>query len=276
MSEQKPQIIPVQYIPYCEEDEIDIKEIIKKLLSYKKFIIIFTLTVTVFAAIYAFLKKPIYEIKADIKLGSIITSADKKINLLNPSTETIYIKNTYDHSNDTKIKYPKVSASIAKGTKNIISLTIDDFSNPQALNLLNKIIDDLRSQENKYINNYKQNITYQLKAYENQKNIISQQISYLQKQLKTTKDPNIYQSILSSIADYQKQLLNIDLEITNLKTLLLPSNFIHTSIIGKIIKFDHPVKPKKKLIIIVAFITGFILSIFLVFFIEFVKGLKEE
>ena len=35
-------------------------------------------------------------------------------------------------------------------------------------------------------------------------------------------------------------------------------------------------KPKRALIVIVAFITSFILAIFLVFFIEFVRGSKEE
>jgi len=36
------------------------------------------------------------------------------------------------------------------------------------------------------------------------------------------------------------------------------------------------VKPKKALIIIVAFITGLMFSIFLAFFLAFLRGLKEE
>ena len=35
-------------------------------------------------------------------------------------------------------------------------------------------------------------------------------------------------------------------------------------------------KPKKALIVTVAFITGFILSIFLVFFIQFIQSIKKE
>jgi capsular polysaccharide biosynthesis protein len=52
---------------------------------------------------------------------------------------------------------------------------------------------------------------------------------------------------------------------------VLPQNHKNTQIVGKIITNDHPVKPKKLLIIIVAFITGLILSIFLVFIIEFFR-----
>ena len=52
---------------------------------------------------------------------------------------------------------------------------------------------------------------------------------------------------------------------------------IMTKQIGDIIISNEPInKPKKSLIITVAFVTGFILSIFLVFFIEFIRTLKKE
>ena len=60
------------------------------------------------------------------------------------------------------------------------------------------------------------------------------------------------------------------------KSLMLPHNYKNTEIIGKIMISDNPIKPKKKLIVIVSFITGLILSIFLVFFLEFIRGFKEE
>lgn len=57
---------------------------------------------------------------------------------------------------------------------------------------------------------------------------------------------------------------------------MLPHNYKNTEVVGKIIINDSAIKPKKKLIVIVAFITGLILSIFLVFLIEFIRGFKEE
>lgn len=52
---------------------------------------------------------------------------------------------------------------------------------------------------------------------------------------------------------------------------------IMTKQIGDITISNEPInKPKKSLIITVAFVTGFILSIFLVFFIEFIRTLKKE
>jgi len=58
--------------------------------------------------------------------------------------------------------------------------------------------------------------------------------------------------------------------------MLLPYNYKNTEIIGEIITKDHPVKPKKKLIVIVAFITGLMLAVFLAFFLEFIRSSREE
>ncbi len=55
-----------------------------------------------------------------------------------------------------------------------------------------------------------------------------------------------------------------------------PHNYHNTAIVGNVITQDHPVKPKKKLIVIVAFITGLMLAVFLAFFLEFLRGSKKE
>lgn len=62
----------------------------------------------------------------------------------------------------------------------------------------------------------------------------------------------------------------------NIESLLLPHNYKNTQIVGEIMTNDFPAKPKKSLIVAVAFVTGFILSIFLVFVIQFIQGTKKE
>jgi uncharacterized protein involved in exopolysaccharide biosynthesis len=68
----------------------------------------------------------------------------------------------------------------------------------------------------------------------------------------------------------------IEEELNILKSLMESHNYKNTDIIGKVMTNDYPVKPKKKLIVVVAFVTGFILSIFLVFFMEFIRGFRQE
>jgi len=54
-------------------------------------------------------------------------------------------------------------------------------------------------------------------------------------------------------------------------------NVQNSKLIGEYIIKDYPVKPKKKLVVVVAFITGLMLSIFIAFFLEFIQtGRKNE
>ena len=87
-----------------------------------------------------------------------------------------------------------------------------------------------------------------------------------------------------SIKNLEQQKENITfIDIPNLKdqiaTLIYnqtKNNIDNAKVIGKISISNYPIKPKKKLIVVVAFITGLILSIFLVFFMEFISKNKED
>lgn len=66
-------------------------------------------------------------------------------------------------------------------------------------------------------------------------------------------------------------------ELIRKKELSLSKDYISNSkIVGSMVVNDNPIKPKKKLIVIVSFVTALILSIFIVFFIQFIKSFKEE
>jgi uncharacterized protein involved in exopolysaccharide biosynthesis len=137
---------------------------------------------------------------------------------------------------------------------------------------LNEIFTSIKNLENKKLNIYKKNVNSQINILKNNVNNLQNQITNLNKQLKNTKDPLIYKSILENINEYQKNILDSKLKILNIKEKL--SDITKSQIIGKIQTQNYPIKPKKKLIVIVAFITSLILSIFIIFLIEFIK--KEE
>lgn len=61
-----------------------------------------------------------------------------------------------------------------------------------------------------------------------------------------------------------------------LEALLLSHNYKNTLIVGEIIKQKGPSKPKKSLIVGVSFVSGLILSVFLVFFLEFIGKKNDE
>jgi len=282
VDEKKPEVVPVQYIPIqnCySDDEIDLKDLIKTILRYKKFIVIFTFLITFLAIIYVYFKKPIYEIKVNLQVGYIDKWNEDKIikeYFYNPNGLIVYIENTYDNSKNDKIKYPQVDVSLVKNTRDILNIKIDSFSNEKAINYLNKILKDINSKENTKIEIYKNIINQKIKILqESKKQLLINKQNYLNK-IKSINDSQIISNLLQAIADIEKQVLLINEKIINLKSQLSPLNIVQTQIIGKVEKSNKPIEPKKALITIVAFITGFILSIFLVFFIEFIKSLKEE
>ena len=91
----------------------------------------------------------------------------------------------------------------------------------------------------------------------------------------------ILTSTLPELKRKQEKLQKIDLtklfeKKKLIKLSMQPHNYENTKVVGSIIIQDKPVKPKKSLIVIVAFITGLILAIFLAFFLEFLQGMKRE
>lgn len=66
---------------------------------------------------------------------------------------------------------------------------------------------------------------------------------------------------------------NLQKKISSLKY-LIKYGMINSRIVGKILTSNHPVQPKKILIIIVAAITSLILAIFFIFFRDFIRSKK--
>ncbi len=69
-------------------------------------------------------------------------------------------------------------------------------------------------------------------------------------------------------------LPGIQMQIKETKMTMKKPYLVMTHIVNKIYTHDKPIKPKKKLIIVVALITGLILGVFLAFFLEFLS--KED
>lgn len=71
------------------------------------------------------------------------------------------------------------------------------------------------------------------------------------------------------------EIKKLEEELNALKVLMEPYNYKNTEIVGAIMTNEYPIKPKKSLIVAVAFVTGLILSIFFVFFLEFIRNEKK-
>ena len=247
-----------------QEDEIDLRELFLSIWRYKKFVIIFTLIVTLGAIVYIYVKTPIYEVSAIVKIGSIKNSNSNNNNnnnnnnnlIENPNNliqrlQLLYMEKKQKNDN-TVVK----EISLIKGTENLIKIDVNTNENQNGVYKLEEITNNIIKNHAKDIDNYV--------------SLIKQNIKNLQQQkLELESSKNKFDGSMVIKFDLTSKIDNLNLEISSY-------NIKKTELLGNIITNDYPIKPKKKLIVTVAFMTGFILSIFLVFFIEFIKGIKKE
>ncbi|MFY4788452.1 Wzz/FepE/Etk N-terminal domain-containing protein [Aliarcobacter butzleri] len=309
---------------YLQDDEIDLKELFKTIWSYKKFILIFTFIVTVLSIIYVSLKTPVYEVTALVEVGSYKTESGQDIIIdnadnLSKKLTTIFI----DLRKNVENKDFEITKIITvKGMKNFIEISSEASTNTQAIKGLNEVIEHIKSEHNKLLDDVKEknefdlkNISLLIKNIEEDRlvniekkielynqNIVSleQQMTSVTETLKNINklDPSISalklmekrdisndiilnKSNLYDLTEKKENLINIEINKLLdrkkiLETLSLPHNLKNSEVVGSILVNEHPIKPKKSLIVVVSFVAGFILSIFLVFFIEFIRTLKKE
>jgi len=231
------------------EDEIDLRELFNTILEKKFFILIFTSLVTIAAIFYAYLKRPIFEVKANVQIGFIddelIADPDTLVKTLN------IVFNVEDKSSSTKKEYISTVTSINKNKKikNFIEIKTEGISNPEALKLNKEVVkyikDNYKSTVEQYILNTNNKIKsikkqiYNLENFETEnikreikllrkqaivkidekiKNINEQDIANIQQQIKLLKSQNIIK-IDEKIKNIEEQdILNIKKQIKLFRT----------------------------------------------------------
>ncbi len=288
----------MQNSQYCiEEDEIDLRELFQTIWKYKKFIIVFTFVVTLLAGVYAFVKPNIYQVDSILEIGYYNSNSNSKSNskilLENPQVLAAKLKTEYGiGEKGIKRELPYLdNVNIIKKTNTLLKISALGLSKDGAKKVIKTVDKEIIDGHLKLIDEYKKNVNYQIVAYKEElKNIvnsINNLKSIIQKQKqKAIKLANSNSSLSAiymmevlkqnnALIELESKKYTIQKEILNEQQKLLPINIKPTKVI-KTIVYENHVKPKRKLIIIVAFITSFILAIFLVFFIEFIKSFKNE
>ncbi len=69
---------------------------------------------------------------------------------------------------------------------------------------------------------------------------------------------------------------NLVNQIDKLKMYTLEPYLRETHILGDILSTGNPVKPNKKMVLAVSLVAGLMLGVFLVFFLEFLRGSKKD
>ena len=272
-----------------QEEEIDLREYINVLLKRKGIIILIFLIAVIAAAIISyFILTPIYQSSVSFQVNTELTKQPYyyPASSTNPYISDILILLTSDSilreaaerinlSYDfTKIK-EKVEATNIKDT-NIITLTVEDGNPKLARDFADSII-GIFMKKNQFIYDEKRKIAEEnLKIYEEQLDDIEKNIIEIEKtklKIVNSKDmPDVekhFQTslLLNSIVTERNTRNFLISKISSIKEDLM--NYKGFKIIDSASEPTTPIKPKKKLNIIIAGVLGLFIGIFVAFFLEF-------
>ncbi len=293
---------------FIEEDEIDLRELFETVLKYIKYIIAFVVIITVLTLVKVILMPNYYKSEVTLSpqgsqksvgggLSSLAALAGvsiggggdgmdpftmMKTTLDDPTFQNLVIKkydlekklthlknvvypfglSFSDEDDSLKDKSEKEKLYIIrKKLKKIISVSSDKKTNLITLSatckdrfLAKELVDEILKELTSYI------------KQRDMKNIDSQ-IFYYKKELRRSTDVSLKEQLSKSLSGLMQ------------KRVFSQANdyyFVSKVTDNTVAYVKEKVKPKRALILVVAFITSFILAIFGVFFWEFIKKQKDE
>lgn len=198
---------------YLQDDEIDLKELFKTIWKYKIFILVFTFIVTILSIIYVTFKAPIYQATALIELGSYKTESDQDIIIdntdnLSKKLNTIFIDLRKNVENKD---FEITKIATAKDIKNFIEISSEASSNTQAIEGLNEVIEHIKSEHSKLLDDVKEKNEFQLKNISlSIKNIEEDKLVNIEKKIE------LYQQ---NILNLEEQMVSVTETLKNINKL---------------------------------------------------------
>ena len=284
----------MEQTPYIQEDTLDLRELLQTIKKRKKLIYLITGSITALALLYAFVvAKPLYEVKAMIEIGKIGAGTKDETPLDDIRDTKQKLEYLYNVHSKKKSAYPKLKAvTVPKKSQSIFSITVAGRDNNSATTYINKIVEQVEKSYADKVKNYTNTQKELINLTEEDIVISEKNLQEIQDSLK-----NYHKKILhlsekdaalagiytiqvsqnqSRVQGLQSRISGLKTKLFNLKLTISSLRISQTHIVGEVEVLDKPVKPKKVLIVLVAFITGLMLSVFLIFFLEFLSGIKEE
>ncbi len=264
-------------------------QVIPKIPTWRpKLIIGITAFMTLCAILYAFfIAKPVYEARALIQVGKINGNHVERIK---STREKIAFTHLLDARGVDK-KLPVVSsADVLAGQTDLLLIKTIGYNNEDAVKLLQAEINTLIERQTEDVEKgrkvYETTIKtteFQLKSAKSTIKEHRQNITdYDRKILKLTKDDvallgGYFLELWKLRANIEKQEKWIGLVSHHLgRAKLMLIDTVLPKLFGEITISDRPVKPRKVLIVTVGFVSGLLLSLLILFFLDFLLEMKKK
>ena len=260
----------------------------KALIMRPRLILGITAFMTLCAILYAFfIATPIYEAQAMIQVGKINGNYVEPIESTREKLAFIHQLDTWGNNK----KLPLVSSAVVvAGETDLILIKTIGLNNEDAVKLLRTKVDTLVKEQTRDVlkaqKSYKttiKNSEFQLKSAQASIKELRQNIAdYDKKVLKLTKDDAaLLGTYFLELWKFRDKIEKSEQWIGSASHYLGRARLMLVDtkppqLVGEIMTSDKPAKPKKALIVTIGFVSGLLLSLLIVFFLDFLYESRKR
>ena len=257
--------------PEYYDDEIDLRDLILVLWNYRKFVLGIFLASLLIGAVISFAITPVYQVKAKISLGNYAVDPDSGKQLMTPETarEILLSSDFQEQAWGSGISAGTLDITTVENT-NILQFTLETSEPQRGVVLLNKLIAQFEEKTKEQyersielLNNDLQNTEVELRK-------INKNIDQTRELLENTSASQLQQTgLLDTLSRFLGQ--RDKLSERKLKTEQKLNNIEAMEVLERPEAASSPMRPNKKLNIVVAGTLGLVVSVFGVFIVDYFR-----
>lgn len=257
--------------PEYYDDEIDLRDLILVLWNYRKFVLGIFLASLLIGAVISFAITPVYQVKAKISLGNYAVDPDNGQPLMTPETareillSSDFQEEAWGHENNAGA----LNIAPVENT-NILQFTLETSEPQRGVVLLNKLIAQFEEKTKEQYERSIELLNKDLQNTDGELQEINKSIAHTREILENTSASQLQQAgLLDTLSRFLEQ--RDKLSERKLKAEQKLNSIEGMEVLERPEAASSPVRPNKKLNIILAGMLGLMVGVFGVFIVDYFR-----
>jgi len=257
--------------PEYYDDEIDLRDLTLVLWNYRKFVLGIFLASLLIGAVISFAITPVYQVKAKISLGNYAVDPDNGQPLMTPETareillSSDFQEEAWGHENNAGA----LNIAPVENT-NILQFTLETSEPQRGVVLLNKLIAQFEEKTKEQYERSIELLNKDLQNTDGELQEINKSIAHTREILENTSASQLQQAgLLDTLSRFLEQ--RDKLSERKLKTEQKLNSIEGMEVLERPEAASSPMRPNKKLNIVVAGTLGLVVSVFGVFIVDYFR-----
>jgi len=257
--------------PEYYDDEIDLRDLILVLWNYRKFVLGIFLASLLIGAVISFAITPVYQVKAKISLGNYAVDPDNGQPLMTPETareillSSDFQEEAWGHENNAGA----LNIAPVENT-NILQFTLETSEPQRGVVLLNKLIAQFEEKTKEQYERSIELLNKDLQNTDGELQEINKSIAHTREILENTSASQLQQAgLLDTLSRFLEQ--RDKLSERKLKTEQKLNSIEGMEVLERPEAASSPMRPNKKLNIVVAGMLGLMIGVFGAFIVDYFR-----